>query len=79
MTPFIQPLDAGIIRCFKAHYHKQMCLHAIELDDMGEDDIYKLNLHEVMLMAKATGDAVSPEMLAACWNHTGLHGFALMS
>jgi len=68
MTPFVQPLDAGIIRCFKAHYHKQMCLRAIELDDAGEDDIYKLNLREVMLMAKAAWDAVSPRRL---W-HAGI-------
>ena len=25
MTAFIQPLDAGIIRCFKAHYRALFC------------------------------------------------------
>ncbi|KAJ7468750.1 hypothetical protein FB451DRAFT_1369000 [Mycena latifolia] len=28
----IQPLDAGIIRCFKAHYRHAYCLRAVELD-----------------------------------------------
>ncbi|KAF9220328.1 hypothetical protein BS17DRAFT_769405 [Gyrodon lividus] len=52
MTSFVQPLDAGIICCFKAHYHHAFCLHADELDEAGDTDIYKINLLEVMLMVK---------------------------
>jgi len=73
MTLFVQPLDAGIIRCFKAHYHQQMCLCAIELDNAGEDDIYKVNLHEVMLMANAAWDSISTKSIAACWDHTAIN------
>jgi hypothetical protein len=32
MTPFVQPLDAGIIRCFKAYYRTLFCQWALELD-----------------------------------------------
>jgi hypothetical protein len=72
MTSFIQPLDVGIIRCFKAHYCCAFCECAIDLDKVGEDDIYKINLLKVMMMAKDAWDAISAEMICNCWNHTGI-------
>lgn len=75
MTSFVQPLDAGIIRCFKAHYRRAFCRRAIELDDMGEDDIYKINLLEVMLMAKDAWDAISAKTIENCWNHTKIQDY----
>lgn len=69
MTSFVQPLDAGIIRTFKAHYRRKFCLRAIELDEAGEDDIYKINLREVMLLAKDAWAAVKPETISNCWRH----------
>lgn len=70
MTPFVQPLDAGIIRCFKAHYRRSFCLRAIERDEAGDDDIYEINLLEGMLMARAAWDAVTAETIKNCWRHT---------
>ena len=70
MTSYVQPLDAGIIRCFKAHYRKAFCIRAIELDEAGTTDIYKINLLEVMLMTEAAWDAISAETIRDCWNHT---------
>ena len=70
LTPFVQPLDAGIIRCFKAHYWRAHCERAIKLDEAGERDIYNINLLEGMLMANAAWDAVQPSTIEHCWNHT---------
>ena len=42
------------------------------MDDVGEEDIYKINLLEVMLMERQVWDAVSPETIANCWRHTGI-------
>ena len=67
LTSFIQPCNAGIIRCVKAHYRRAYCIRAIELDKL---DIYKINLLEAMLMMKDAWDAVSPETIKHCWNHT---------
>ena len=53
LTSFIQPLDAGIIRCFKAHYRKHFCQHAIDLDAARIHDIYSIDLKEGMELAKA--------------------------
>ncbi|KIK95388.1 hypothetical protein PAXRUDRAFT_48383, partial [Paxillus rubicundulus Ve08.2h10] len=69
MTSFVQPLDAGIIHCFKAHYRCAFCLHAIKLDKAGDDDIHKINLLEVMLMAKEAWASVGAETIKNCWKH----------
>ena len=42
LTSHVQPLDARIICCFKAHYWHQFCLCAIVWDDAEEANIYKL-------------------------------------
>jgi len=70
LTSFVQPLDAGIIRCFKAHYRKQFCLRALSLDEAGERDIYKIDLREAMMMAEEAWSAVTKETIEHCWTHT---------
>ena len=72
LTPFIQPLDAGIIRCFKAHYRQAFCQRALDLDDAGEQDIYKISLVEAMYMAKEAWDAINSRTIKNCWEHTGI-------
>ncbi|KIN95257.1 hypothetical protein M404DRAFT_166227 [Pisolithus tinctorius Marx 270] len=70
MTSFIQPLDAGIIQCFKALYRQAFCRCAIDLDKAGQREIYKINLREAMLIAKEAWDAVEPQTIQHCWEHT---------
>lgn len=72
MTPFVQPLDAGVIRCFKACYRRQFCYRAIEMDDAGEEDVYKIDLLQGMLMARKAWDEVSTDTIQNCWRHTGI-------
>lgn len=78
LTAFVQPLDAGIIRCFKAHYRRGFCARALDLDDAGEREIYKIDLLEAMLMAKAAWDAVDSTTIRNCWNHTAIQRDAIM-
>ena len=72
LTSYVQPLDAGIIQSFKVHYRKAFCACAIDMDDAGELDIYKINLLEVMLMVRQAWDVITPEMVRNCWRHTGI-------
>ena len=78
MTAFIQPLDAGIIHCFKAHYHALFCQCALDLDTIVEDNIFKINICEAMLMAKEAWDAVQPMTIKSCWDHTGIQHDLIM-
>lgn len=70
LTSFVQPLDAGIIRCFKAHYKTSLCKRAIDLDEAGQREIYKINVLEGMLLAEDAWKAVSAETIKHCWDHT---------
>ena len=72
MTSFVQPLDQGIIQCFKAHCCKAFHLQAIGLDDTEADGIYNINLLEAMLMVKGAWDAILPETIKNCWKHTDI-------
>jgi hypothetical protein len=74
LTSFVQPLDAGVIQCFKALYRRAFCKCAIDLDEVGERLIFKIDLREAMLMAKEAWDKVTPETIQHCWNHTGIQG-----
>jgi hypothetical protein len=70
LTSYVQPLDAGIIRCVKAHYRRAFCIRALDLDAAGEANIYAINQLEVMKMANEAWNAVSVETITNCWNHT---------
>ncbi|KIJ48340.1 hypothetical protein M422DRAFT_45354 [Sphaerobolus stellatus SS14] len=70
LTSFVQPCNGGIIRCFKAHYRRAFCMRALDLEEAGERDIYKVNLLEAMLMAKNAWNAVTQDTIRHCWDHT---------
>jgi hypothetical protein len=70
MTSFVQPCNTGIIRCFKALYRQNFCRVAIDLDELGEREIYKINILEGMMMARRAWDQVSSTTIKHCWNHT---------
>ena len=72
LTSFVQPCNAGIIHCVKAHYCHAYCFQAIELDEADEHDIYKIDLLKAMLMARDAWDAVTAETIKHCWHHTGI-------
>ncbi|KIN93542.1 hypothetical protein M404DRAFT_56231, partial [Pisolithus tinctorius Marx 270] len=70
MTSFIQPCDAGIICCFKAHYRRQFCAHALDQDAAGECEIYKIDLLDGMTMAKKAWSEITAQTIQHCWDHT---------
>ncbi|KIJ49970.1 hypothetical protein M422DRAFT_160583, partial [Sphaerobolus stellatus SS14] len=70
MTPFVQPCDAGIIRCLKAHYRKAYCLRALKLEEAEQRDIYKISIREAMALIKEAWDNVTADTVQHCWDHT---------
>lgn len=72
MTSRIQPMDAGIIRAFKAHYRSKFMLRAIGLYDDNEpiDQIYKIGQLEAMRLSEEAWASISPETIRNCYAKT---------
>ncbi|KZO92477.1 DDE-domain-containing protein, partial [Calocera viscosa TUFC12733] len=69
MTSRIQPLDAGVIRAFKAHYKRFFCERAIDREELGLSDIYTINLVDAMNLAKKSWSCVTNVTIGNCWRH----------
>ena len=63
LTAWIQLLDARIIRCFKAHYCQHFCKNALKRDELSEAEIYKIDLLQVLQMATAAWEDVTPRTM----------------
>ncbi|KAG8747572.1 hypothetical protein FRC10_000708, partial [Ceratobasidium sp. 414] len=57
LTAWIQPMDAGIIRCFKAHYRNGFTRLALERDNAGINKIYNISQLEAMKLASLAWEA----------------------
>jgi hypothetical protein len=69
-TSCLQPLDAGIIRAFKAYFRCHHLRHLIELYD--DKKKVEMELHIAIRFAKLAWDAVTPTTINNCWKHTGI-------
>ena len=72
LTSHVQPLDGGIICCVKARYHNKLSLRAIDRDNAGEDNIYKIDILSAMKLLHEAWDDVTQETIVNCWNHVGI-------
>ena len=69
-TAHIQPMDAGIIKAFKAHYRKQLVAHYIECAEKNENQT--VNLREALHMVKVAWERVSPSTISNCYRHVNI-------
>jgi hypothetical protein len=65
-------MDAGIIASFKAQYKRLFTRYALNRDDQGIPDIYKIEQLDAMRLADAAWGAVTPQTISNCWKHTGI-------
>ena len=70
MTLYVQPCDAGTIKCTKAIYRNLICICALDCDEVDEEDIFKLNILEAMVMMKEAWGEMTSETIENCWRHT---------
>lgn len=74
LTAHVQPLDQGIIRCFKALYRSRFIQRAIDNYDKGvtPGQIYNIDQLQGMRIAALAWDAVSATTIKNCWIHAGI-------
>ncbi|QRV81635.1 tigger transposable element-derived protein 6 [Ceratobasidium sp. AG-Ba] len=72
LTAWIQPMDAGVIRCFKAHYRNEFTQLALQQDNEGVDKIYHIDQLTGMRLASSAWKTVTQATIANCWRHARL-------
>ena len=55
---------------YYTHYSRLFCLCAIQQDEAEEQDIYNIDILEVMKLAERAWKIVSPSTIKNSWNHT---------
>ena len=71
-TSKIQPLDAGIIAAFKKQYRARQYQMALLEAELGNTDIYKVDILTAMRMCQRIWAGLSMDTIRNCWRHTGL-------
>ena len=66
-TSILQPMDQGIIRCFKHHYWSTINKRNTEALDSGIE--FKLTMLDALREAQNAWDKVTPETISNCWLH----------
>ncbi|XP_006004349.1 jerky protein homolog-like isoform X1 [Latimeria chalumnae] len=69
-TSSIQPLDAGIIRAFKAHYRRQLVQLYVNCAEEGR--IQTVDLCQALKMIRLAWRNVTASTVKNCWHHTGI-------
>lgn len=75
-TSIIQPLDQGIIRCFKAYYRQNIVrrqLLALERGSSWQEFTKSLNILEALKIAKRSWWLVTPNTIKNCFTKAGFH------
>jgi hypothetical protein len=77
LTSHVQPLDAGIIKCFKSYYRKKAISRTITIfSDKSESfttpvkDLFTVNQLTAMKMARKAWQSVSSQTVQNCWGKT---------
>ena len=74
LTAHVQPLDQGIIRCFKAYYRAKYIKYAIDRYDAGitASEIYDINQLQAMRLADFAWREVDTTTIRHCWDKAGI-------
>jgi hypothetical protein len=71
-TAHLQPLDAGIIRAFKARYRARLLAHVIDQFDAHGTVNFKIDLACTFRFIKTAWSQVTTECIVNCWHATGI-------
>ena len=74
LTAYVQPLDQGIIRCFKGHYRSKFIQRAVRRYDDGvpPSEIYNINQLQAMRLADIAWHEVDTTTIRNCWHKAGI-------
>ena len=71
-TPFLQPLDGGIIRMFKAGYRRRFATCLVEQFDCTGEAPLDIDILQSIRLISAAWDDIPPHVIFHCWQRTGV-------
>jgi len=71
-TTKLQPLDAGIIHAFKAHYRKLYGLQLLQDLNTNATKLGHINVLNALFLASEAWESVNTKTIYNCFKHTGL-------
>lgn len=71
-TAHLQPMDAGIIQAFKAHYKKFYLQLVIQEFESGNDNPSNIDVLQAIRIIDRAWHAISMETIMSCWRHTAI-------
>lgn len=69
-TAHIQPMDAGIIQNFKAHYKKLLCRHFLSC--IEDNQKQTLDIKCALAFVKRAWNSVTVQTIVNCWKHVNI-------
>lgn len=74
LTAHIQPMDQGIIQCFKAHYRIAFIHRSVDKYDSGTtpSEVYNIDQLEAMHLAQHAWFEVDTSTIRNCWQKAGI-------
>ena len=74
LTAHVQPMDQGIIRCFKAHYRATYIQRAMDryVTGVTPSEIYDINQLQAMQLADLAWHEVDTTTIRHCWQKAGI-------
>jgi hypothetical protein len=72
LTSWVQPMNGGIIASFEAQYKRRFARLALDRNNLGIANMYKIDQLQAMHMPADAWRAVVPQTIANCWRHVGL-------
>ena len=74
LTAHIQPMDQGIIRCFKSHYRAAFIQRSVDNYELGitPSEIYNIDQLEAMHLAQKAWQEVDTTTIRHCWGKANI-------
>ena len=69
-TSHLQPMDAGIINAYKAHYRRYLVRFHVDAIDAGRPP--KVEVSDAIRWTKLSWDEITADSIKSCWRHTGI-------
>ena len=75
LTPYLQPLDAGIISAFKACYRRKYASSLLSRHNTNPEVMkdWKVNVLEAIELSVKAWDEIPANVIFNCWQKTGIH------